>query len=114
MAVLSGTGWLLFWGGVAVLSGVGSSVLSGTVSAVLSSAGSAVLSDSACFHHPFLLLFYFIIFFSNPFLLFLGCLRFRRFASSDPDKLSLLRIHCSRLGFFADSLGGLVLRHHEL
>ena len=36
-----------------------------------------------------------LLFFSNPFLLVLGCLRFRRFASSVPDKLSLLRIHCS-------------------
>ncbi len=98
---------------MAVLSGAGSAVLSGSGSAVLSSAGSAVLSGSACNHLPFLLLCYFIIF-SNPFLLVLGCLRFRRFASSVPDKLSLLRIHCSRLGFFADSLGGLVLRHHEL
>ena len=54
-------------------------------------------------------------FFRTRFLLVLGCFRFRRFASSVPDyKLSLLRIHYSRLGFFADSLGGLVLRHHEL
>eukprot|EP00116_Pleurobrachia_bachei_P017632 sb/3477894/ len=54
--------------------------------------------------------------FSNLLLLFVfQCfLRFRRFASSVPDRLFLLRIQCSRLGFFPDSLGGLVLRLHEL
>ena len=63
MTVFTGTGWLPYWGGVAVLAGAGSVVLSGTGSAVLSSAGSAVLSGSACFHHPFVLLYFFIIFF---------------------------------------------------
>ena len=67
---LTGTGWLLYWNRVAALlerggclTGAGSAVLSGTGSAVLSSAGSAVLSGSACNHHPFVLLYYFIIFF---------------------------------------------------
>eukprot|EP00116_Pleurobrachia_bachei_P017325 sb/3477587/ len=45
----------------------------------------------------------------------LGSPRFRRFASSVPDKLILLiRLRCRLLSFFPDRLGGLVLRHHEL
>ena len=74
---LTGTGWLLYWNGVAALlerggclTGAGSAVLSGTGSAVLSSAGSAVLSGSACNHHPFVLLYYFIIFFRTSSCLF--------------------------------------------
>ena len=41
-------------------------------------------------------------------------IRSRLFASSVPDRLILLRLRCRLLSFFPDSLGGLVLRHHEL
>ena len=118
---LTGTGWLSSLERSGCLTGAGwlSSLERGQLSFLergqLSSLRWGRLSSLA--RHVFIIhLYYFItlLFFSNPFLLVLGCLRFRRFASSVPDKLSLLRIHCSRLGFFADSLGGLVLRHHEL
>ena len=90
----TGTGWLPYWSGVAALLERGQ--LSFLERGRLSSLQRGQLSSLAR-HVIIIHLYYFItlLFFSNPFLLVLGCLRFRRFASSVPDKLSLLRIHCS-------------------